>query len=89
MNIFSPSVRAVLSVIEKSTDHRYYAAELQRETGLSKQAVLQVLATIESARFVDRHTERMGSHRDRAPRIYYEASQYFLDAVRLTPLSSI
>jgi DNA-binding PadR family transcriptional regulator len=89
MNINHRSVRAVLSVMEKSTDHRYYAAELARAAGLSEATTYKVLATLESARFVDKQKERLGSYADRAPRIYYEPTQYFLDAYRLTPLSSI
>jgi hypothetical protein len=89
MNIFDPSAFAVLSLMEKSTDHRYYAAELQDITEYSKTAILNTLATIRSAGFAAPRKEEWGTYHGRAPRTYYEPTQYFLNVWRMAPLSSL
>jgi DNA-binding PadR family transcriptional regulator len=89
MNIYDHSMRTILTLMVKSTGHRYYAAELHRITGISKPTIYKTLATAKSARFVDAQEEDLGFCPKRAPRICYTPTQYGIDAVRLTPLSSI
>jgi DNA-binding PadR family transcriptional regulator len=89
MNINDPSVRTVLGLMEKSTGHRYYAAELCEITEYSKPTIYRTLATIKSAGFATAQEEDLDFCAKRAPRIGYEPTQCFLNFYRMTPLSSL
>ena len=82
MNIYDRSVRTVLSLLEKSTGHHYYGAELERKTGLSKPTVIRALNALEGARFIDTRKESSSA------RLYCELTSRALAAIRLTHPSS-
>ena len=86
--IYTGSVQTVLRLMEESTAHLYYAAELQGVTGLSKPTVSKVLGTLCERGVLRKQPERVAYFMDRAPRIYYELTPFGVSALRLTPPST-
>jgi len=78
MKLFNNSFRRVLSVLEKSTDIPHWGAELERETGLSKPTVINVLTTLERVGFIN--TRGVSS----SARLYCELTSHGLATIRLT-----
>jgi len=81
--IFVPSVRTILSLMEASTGHLYYAAELEDAAALSKPTVLNTLDKLCEAGFLYPKPESDIAFRDRPPRIHYELTPLALSALRL------
>jgi DNA-binding PadR family transcriptional regulator len=77
------SVRTLLELMEASTGHPYYAAELQKLTGYTKPTVLGALDRIHEAGFVQMRQESVAEDTNRAPRNYYTLTPHGVAALRL------
>jgi hypothetical protein len=77
----TPSKRSMLSVMEASTGHLFYAAELVAVTGYSKTTVLSNLKEFHEAGVVRAIPE--ATVWNRASRINYELTPLVLNAVRV------
>ena len=77
------SVRTVLELMEASTGHPYYAAELEKLTGCTKPTVLGVLNRIHEAGFVQMEREFVAEDTKRAPRNYFTLTPHGVAALRL------
>jgi hypothetical protein len=86
--IFTPAARTILSMMEASTGHRFYAAEFLAASTHSKPTILRTLRQLSDAKIIDRQPEPDISFRDRPPRIYYEYTPWALSAIRLIPTST-
>jgi DNA-binding MarR family transcriptional regulator len=81
--IYIPSVCKVLQLMQASTGHLYWPAEMQRESGLSKPTVSEVFTKLSEAGFVRKHPEPRAFHMDHPPRTFYELTDHGLAAIRL------
>jgi len=87
-NIFTPSVTAVLQLMEASTGHPYYVNELADKTGFSKQQMISVVAYLHERGVVDKKPEFVDEYTNRGARNYITLTPFGLSACRLTPLST-
>ncbi len=85
--IYYDSVSRIVQVTQTSTGHRYYAKELQDETGLSKPRLSWALNKLTKAGYMHKQSEPADYLLKRAPRVYYEWTDYGLGAIRLIPPS--
>ena len=90
--LYIDSIRAIWQVTLESTGYRYWPAQMQRKTGLSRPTVKRGYDKLYSAGFVRKESECFPSyvnHPNHPPRILYEATDHGIAASRLTPLSSL
>jgi hypothetical protein len=85
INIYTPSVQTVLKLMESSTANHPCTAELEIETGLSKQTILGVMHTLRDAGIVHDIEDYPGESEFRGRRIRYEFTPDGLALVRLMP----
>src|SRR5262249_20899326 len=90
--LYNRSIMAIWQATLESTGYRYWPAEMQRKTGLSRPIVKWGYDKLYSAGFVRKESEYFPSnvdHPNHPPRNLYEATDAGIAATRLTPLSSI
>ncbi len=88
--IFDPAVSSILKVMQASSGHRYYAAELERQTGLSKPAVAEACDQLCEAGITSKSSETAAQAEQSGlpARVFYELTSDGLAFIRLTHRSS-
>jgi DNA-binding MarR family transcriptional regulator len=85
--IFTGYVQTVLKLMEGSTATLYWAAELQRQTDLSKPTVQWALDRLSEAGYVHKSTEKE-AFLNHPTRTFCELTPFALAALRLMPPST-